>query len=127
MLKIIFSLSLITIGTKILGVAEKIVIAHAWGTSPTADVYFSVVGLIFSVIFLIRELIFPTLLPVFNKSLNDSPGCSQTLVQKFFIQAGGVLFLLSLLLFFFSPYTVHLLFPGFSSVQKQNSVLYFDY
>ena len=55
--RIVFSLSAIAMFAKIFGFAEKVVIAHFFGTSDTADVYFASMGIVLSIVWLIRELI----------------------------------------------------------------------
>ena len=63
--RLLFGLSSIAIFTKIFGFGEKLVIAHFFGTGDTADVYFASIGVIFSFVFLVKELVYPSLLPVF--------------------------------------------------------------
>ena len=65
LVRIVFSLSTIALFTKIFGFAEKFVIAHFFGTSDTADVYFATTGVILSIIWIFRELMYPSLLPIF--------------------------------------------------------------
>jgi putative peptidoglycan lipid II flippase len=116
--RIVFSLSTIAVLTKIFGFAEKFVIAHFFGTSDTADVYFASTGIILSIIWLVRELMYPSLLPVFADSLSKSASASGNLFRKAFLSAAGFLAVAALVLIFFCGHLTKLLLPGFSESKR---------
>ena len=57
MTRIVCSLSAIALCAKAFGLAEKFVIAHYFGTSETTDVYFASTAILFSIVFLLKELV----------------------------------------------------------------------
>ena len=116
--RIVFSLSTIAVLTKIFGFAEKFVIAHFFGTSDMADVYFASTGIVLSIIWLVRELMYPSLLPVFADSLSKSASGSGNLFRKAFLSAAGFLAIAALVLIFFSGHLTKLLLPGFSESKR---------
>ena len=87
--KTVFSLSTIAVFAKIFGFVEKFVIAHFFGTGDTADVYFASTGIVLSIIWLVRELMYPSLLPVFTDSLSKSASTSGNLFRKAFLSTAG--------------------------------------
>ena len=116
--RIVFSLSAIVILAKFFGFAEKIVIAQFFGTGAKADVYFAVTGIIFSIFFLVKELIYPSLLPVFTESISESIQTSTALFKKVFILCGVILSIFSLIMALFPAAFTSLLVPGFSEDKK---------
>lgn len=121
--RIIFSLSAITVCAKIFGFAEKIVIAHYFGTTKTADVYFAVMAIVLSITFLIKELIHPSLLPVFARTLTHSANASGGLFRTAFLAVAGALVTGGIVFVAFSPSIVKCLAPGFSPSQKNTASL----
>ncbi|KKK49225.1 hypothetical protein LCGC14_3137180, partial [marine sediment metagenome] len=91
--RIVFSLSAIAVCTKIFGFAEKLVIAHFFGTADTADVYFASMGIVLSIVFLVKELIYPSLIPVFADSLPKSAYASGKLFREIFFLSDGMQFI----------------------------------
>ena len=89
LVRTVFSLSTIAICTKVFGLAEKFVIAHFFGTGDTADVYFASTGIILSIVWLVRELMYPSFLPVFAGTLSNSASASGNLFRKAFMENGG--------------------------------------
>ncbi len=116
--RIVFSLSTIAILTKIFGFAEKFVIAHFFGTTDTADVYFASTGIVLSIIWLVRELLYPSLLPVFADSLSKSTSASGNLFRKAFLSAAGFLAIAAAVLVLFSGSLTKVLLPGFSEPKR---------
>jgi len=117
--KTVFSLSTIALCTKIFGFVEKLVIAHFFGTDDTADVYFASMGITLSVIWLVRELMYPSLLPVFANSLSKSASISGNLFRKVFLSTAGFLTVTVFFLAFFPGLLTNLLVPGFSDLKRQ--------
>lgn len=113
-----FSLSTIALLTKIFGFTEKFVIAHFFGTSGTADVYFATTGVILSVIWIVRELMYPSLLPVFVDSLSRSTTTSGNLFRKAFISTTVFLLITVVVLFFFPADIARIFMPGFSKSKQ---------
>ncbi len=58
-------LLLITLGIKLLGYGEKLLLAYFWGTSSMVDVYTVVITLVLSLYILFREIVEPGFLNVF--------------------------------------------------------------
>ena len=87
LMKVVFGLSTIAILAKGFGFAEKFVIAHFFGTGDTADVYFAVTSLVLSAIWLVKELVNPSLLPVFASCMGASARESGHLFKKAFLSA----------------------------------------
>ena len=114
----VFSLSTIAIFAKVFGLAEKFVIAHFFGTSDTTDVYFASTGIIFSIIWLVRELMNPSLLPVFADSLSKSASASGNLFRKAFLSTMGFLAIAAVILAVFSGSITNALVPGFSESKR---------
>lgn len=118
--RIVCGLSAIAICAKVIGFAEKIVIAHYFGTSPTADIYFAAMAVMLSVLFLIRELIYPTLLPVFSQTLQRSAIQAGYLFKNAFWALACVLVLVALLGMRFSNIITRFIVPGFSADQQES-------
>lgn len=111
--KIVISLSAITIIAKVFGFAEKIAIAHFFGTDVESDFYFASMGIVLSAAFMVRELIYPSLLPVLSRTIHEKNGASSNLLRKIFIYAAAILLILCCVLFMFSDFFTAILLPGF--------------
>ena len=119
---VVGSLMIITVFAKIFGFAEKIVIAHYFGTNTTADVYFLVMTLILSLVFFIRELIYPTLLPVFTQTLSEPGSLSGDLFKKSFLLVTTFLLVSALSVVTFAPSITGIYAAGFSDLQQKMTV-----
>ena len=117
--KIVFSLSSVAVFTKIFGFTEKLVIANFFGTADVADVYFAATGVLLSVVWLVRELVYPTLLPVFAGGLSKGLSVSARLFRKVFLTTTGLLVGIAVVLAVFGGTIVSLLLPGFSDAKRQ--------
>lgn len=115
----IFSLSAIAIFAKMFGFAEKLIIAHFFGTQDTADVYFASMGIVLSIVFLAKELIYPSLLPVFTESLSKPLHISAGLFKTAFLTMAGFLAVVVIVQAGFSDIFANILVPGFSESKKQ--------
>lgn len=115
---IVVSLSTIALLTKVFGFAEKFVIGYFFGTSDTADVYFASTAIILSIIWFVKELMYPTLLPVFADSMSQSKTASGNLFRKAFLSAAGFLVAASLLLLLSPGLLTRILLPGFSESKR---------
>ena len=91
---IVFSLSAIAVLAKVFGFTEKIVIAYFFGAGETTDVYFASVGVVLSVVFIVKELVYPSLLPVFAASMSESAAASAGLFRKVSLSAALITFFL---------------------------------
>ena len=111
-------LSVIAVFTKIFGFVEKLVVAHFFGTDAQADVYFASMGIVLSVVFLVKELIYPTVLPVFAQTLKISFFASSELYRKMFFRLAAILAFLTLIAVLFSDSITTVLVPGFSGDKK---------
>ena len=101
-----------------MGFGEKVVIAHFFGTGDTADVYFASMGVVLSVVWLVRELVYPSLLPVFAGSLSKSPDVSDSLFRKVFLCAVVFLGVAGLGLAVFGRFAAAVFMPGFSAPKR---------
>jgi len=116
--KVVFGLSALAVCAKVFGFAEKVVIARFFGTSDTADVYFASMGIILSIVFFIKELVYPSLLPVFSDCLPKSYSLSGALFRKMFLSAGGFLAVIAVGMVAFSRFITGLFLPGFSESKQ---------
>ncbi len=116
--RIVCSLSAIALLAKIFGFAEKIVIAHFFGTGDTADVYFATTGMVLSIIWITRELMNPSFLPVYVESLSKPEHVSANLFRKVFISAAMFLAAVSLIVMFFPGILTKIMTPGFTGTRQ---------
>jgi putative peptidoglycan lipid II flippase len=117
--RIVCSLSLVALCAKVFGLTEKLVIAHYFGTSGLADVYFGATATVFSVVFLAKELIYPVLVPALISSWQISAEVGAALFRKTFRAAAGVLTVLTLALMLASGRVTGLFMPGFRGVKHE--------
>jgi putative peptidoglycan lipid II flippase len=117
----VLSLSAIAVCTKVFGFVEKLVIAHFFGTHDTADVYFASMGIVLSIVWLVRELMYPSLLPVFADSLSKSALESGNLFRKAFLSTMVFLAIVAVILVIFSEFVIGVLVPGFSESKREIS------
>jgi putative peptidoglycan lipid II flippase len=118
---IVFSLSAIAVLAKVFGFAEKIVIAYFFGAGETTDVYFASVGVVLSVVFIVKELVYPSLLPVFAQSMSESATASAGLFRKVFFSAAVLLVAATAGLILFPGAVARILVPGFSASLRQTT------
>ncbi len=111
----VVGLSLLAMVSKVFGFAEKVVIANYFGTGDGADVYFASMGIVLSIVWLVRELVYPSLLPIYSESLLDSEGMSAVLLRKVLILAVVFLSVSVILLLVFPGFVADFLLPGFSA------------
>ena len=116
--KIVFSLSTIAICTKLFGFAEKFVIAHFFGTTDTADVYFSATAIVLSIIWFVKELVNPSLLPVFAESLSKPASVSGILFRRVFLSTAVFVAVVAAVLALFSGSVTRILVPGFPEPKR---------
>lgn len=119
LVKVVFGLSTIAVFTKIFGFSEKCVIAHFFGTGDTADVYFATTSIVLSLIWLVRELVNPSLLPVFAACLGAPGPKAGFLFKKVFLSAAGALALAAVLIALFARPLTRVLTPGFAGAKGQ--------
>jgi putative peptidoglycan lipid II flippase len=112
-------LSAIAVCTKFFGFAEKLVIAHSLGASGAADIYFASMGIVLSIVSLSRELIYPSLLPVFTDCLSKSSYISDGLFRKIFGLTAVLLFIIALVLAIFPEFIAGVFVAGFPQQKKQ--------
>jgi len=117
--KIVFSLSTIALLTKVFGFAEKLVIAHFFGTDDISDVYFTTTGIILSLIWIVKELMYPSFLPVYVESFSKSKDISGNLFRKALILAATILLFASLTVMLFPELLTKMFAPGFSGTKQQ--------
>jgi putative peptidoglycan lipid II flippase len=106
--------SAITICGKICGFGEKVVVAKYYGATRSSDVYFAVTSILWSVVFLAKELVHPSLLPVFSGALANSPGRSHTLFRRMLGQALAISGVAAAVTVVAAVPIVRLLLPGFA-------------
>lgn len=120
-------LSILAILAKTAGFAEKVVIARYFGTGASADIYFAATGLLLSFVFMVKELVHPTLLPVFSKTLKDHPANSAALFRKFLFICILVISVLGIGVFVFSDLLSQVFMPGFSPEKKEQASIILKY
>jgi len=111
-------LSVVAVCSKVFGFGEKVLIAHFFGTGESADVYFAATAAVLSVVWLVRELFYPTLLPVFANNLSKSADAAGTLFRRSFLAVLLAVGAAATLTMVFSSSAVRLLVPGFSRPQQ---------
>jgi putative peptidoglycan lipid II flippase len=112
--RIVLNLSTIAVLAKIFGFAEKFVIAEFFGTGGTADVYFAATGIVLSLVWLVRELLNPSLLPVFIASRGSKGDEPALLFRRVFLSTAGLLLLAAVGIALFAPILTRVLVPGFT-------------
>ncbi len=116
--KAALGLSVIAVFCKVFGFAEKLIVAHFFGTDARADVYFAAMGIVLSLVFLVKELIYPSVLPVFAQVLKVSYHASSDLYRKIFFRLLGALTVFAVIALLFSDVITAILVPGFSEDKK---------
>ncbi|HUT31191.1 MAG TPA: murein biosynthesis integral membrane protein MurJ [Sedimentisphaerales bacterium] len=119
--RIVFGLSAIAVLAKVFGFAEKMVVAYFFGAGETTDVYFAAVGMVLSVVFIVKELVYPSLLPVFAASMSESPPASASLFRKVFLSATMFLVVVAAMLTVFPGAVARILVPGFSQSLRETT------
>ncbi|MHC4478577.1 MAG: murein biosynthesis integral membrane protein MurJ [Planctomycetota bacterium] len=117
--RVVLSLSAIAVCTKLFGFAEKVVVAHFFGTSETADIYFASTSIVLSIVYLVKELVYPSLLPVFASSLNEPRGVSGALFRRAFLWTAVVLAIIALIFGVFPRFLTNVFVPGFSQAKRR--------
>lgn len=107
---------------KLLGYAEKIVLAYYYGTGSEVDVYLLVSGVVFSLFVLFRELVEPGFLTVFLKIREKDDAEA----WRFFNRYARMLFLPVFAVFLsgiiFPGQVIHIFAPGFTPEKKELAV-----
>ena len=116
--KAALGLSVIAVFSKVFGFAEKLIVAHFFGTDARADVYFAAMGIVLSVVFLVKELIYPSVLPVFAQTLKKSFYVSSDLYRKIFFRLLAVMAVFAVIAVLCSDVMTAILVPGFSEDKK---------
>ena len=116
--KAALGLSVIAVFAKVFGFVEKLIVAHFFGTEAQADVYFASMGIVLSAVFLIKELIYPSVLPVFAQTLKISFFASSDLFRKIFFRLLSILAVFAVIAVLFSDVITGTLLPGFSEDKK---------
>ncbi len=117
--RVVLSLSTIAVLTKIGGFAEKLVVAEFFGTGDAADVYFATTTIVLSLIWMVREIVNPALLPVFTASLRRGGLEPALLFRKVFLLTTGLLALAAVMIAVWAPSLTRLLAPGFAGPKSQ--------
>lgn len=115
----VFGLAGISIISKIFGFAEKVIIAHFFGTGQVADVYFVSMGFVLSIVFLIKELIHPSLLPIFSRSLDSGGDVSGVLFRRVFFYSACLLGSIAIFMAVWPGVVADIFVPGFSDEKKK--------
>ena len=107
-------LLIITLSVKVLGYAEKLILAKYFGTSYQVDVYTVVLTLLLSLFFFFREIVEPGFLNVFldNRIKGDESG-AWSLFNAGFRLIFFVTFMIGIVLFFFPGPITAVFAPGF--------------
>jgi len=114
----IVGVSVIAAAGKLSGFAEKVVIAKYFGTAPEADVYFAVMGLVWSLVYFVRELLIPTLLPVFRGAMGKHSDLTRVLFRTVFMTVLALLTGIALTVATASRTVAGLALPGFGLAES---------
>jgi len=114
----VFALAGINIFSKVFGFAEKVVIAHFFGTGQVADIYFASMGFVLSIVYLVKELIRPSLLPIFSRSLDKGGDICGVLFRKIFFFSAGLLGAIAAFMIVWPGVVADVFVPGFSDEKK---------
>lgn len=115
----VIGVSALTLIAKLFGFAEKIVLAYFFGTSEITDVYFSSLAFFMSVIFIIKELLSPTLVPNLVIAIRESEKDASDLFRIFAYILLLLGIIISSLFYFFSGRISGIIAPGFSLETRQ--------
>ena len=113
----VLSVSAITVCAKVFGFGEKVAIAHYYGTDWQADAYFATMGIVWTIVFCAKELIYPSLLAVFSGTLLRGRDVSGALFRRVFLWVLGIMALAAVAIAATSPWIIRGLLPGFDSRQ----------
>ncbi len=107
---------------KVLGYAEKLILAYYYGTGPSVDVFLLVSGIVFSLFVLFRELIEPGFLNIFLKIRHKD----EDEAWRFFNTYGRILFIPVLAVFLagiiFPGKVIDIFAPGFTADKRQLAI-----
>jgi len=120
----IMGMSLVNILIMVLSILQAIIVARAFGTSRTYDIYLVALILPQVFVFLATELINATLLPAFNERLSsgdEKGGWNLAFSSLNGMILFGVIF--TILLEFLAPLLVKVLAPGFNAQEQMTTVL----
>lgn len=122
------SIGLITVLAKILGYAEKIVLAYKLGTDYKTDIYTFVLSVVMSVYIFFREVIEPGFLYVFLKALkNDDEKGAWGFFNRFGFLIITITAVLSAIIFIYAENIINVLAPGFYGVKHYTAVKLLKY
>lgn len=124
--KVVIGISVIAMVAKSIGFAEKIIVAKYFGTSDSADVYFAVNGIFLSIVFLVKELLYPSLLPVLVKTENHKVAY-WALAKKTMVYVSILLIIICLGFICFSRFSVNMFMPGFTGDKFASTALLLRY
>lgn len=118
----------VTIAAKMMGYAEKIIVAYQWGTSDKADVYYSVTGIIIGMALFFRELFEPALLNTLTSETSSRGMAAGNRVYKTFLRfMMFVCLFCGALVFLYPDLLVSAFLPGFADEKYAGAVLFFRY
>lgn len=120
LLRPVLGISAVMVLAKLCGFGEKMLIAYYYGTSGKADVYFMVLSLVWVAVYMTRELVHPSLLPVFTRSLRR-PETPAPLFGRMFLWVAGLAVLSGLVALAAAPLVVALAAPGFDDGQAASA------
>ena len=109
----VFGVSALMLCGKVLGFLEKVVIAHFHGTKGTADVYFGVMGIFWAIVFCVKELVYPSVLPVYSGTLADRAQIAGVLFRRVFAAILKVMVVAAVAIALWAPWVTRYLVPGF--------------
>jgi len=117
--RIVFGLSGIAVCAKFFGFAEKLVIAHFFGTGDAADVYFGSMGVVLSIVYFVKELVYTSFLPVLADSLSSGKELSSArLFRKVFLLSVCFMGVTVIIIAIFPEVVTGVLMPGFGETKR---------
>ena len=112
----------ITVCAKVLGFGEKVVVSYLYGTTRSADVYLGVMAIFWSVVFIAKELIYPSVLPAFSNTLcSGQDGLSGDFFREAFCSLAKALGIIGLLLTVACPLVIRGLLPGLGPAEQRTA------
>jgi len=105
--------TLILLFCKLAGFSEKLVIAHYLGTSSEADAYYAAFAVVWTVVFVVRELVQPALLPVYVETLRADELLARRVLAVVGFGVTAALIVLAAMLFVWPEAAARAVAPGF--------------
>lgn len=112
-------LTVIGLACKAAGFAEKLAVAHYMGTTQAADCYYAAFALLWTIVFVVLELVQPSLLPVYSELVQSrQTGQAYRLAQIVGVLLAAGILLLGAALAAWPTVAIQIVAPGFSAAAR---------